>query len=273
MELDMKDKVESFSNYIVKYNTARFSSGLEWFTEFLSINHKRESRVYSWYKQKSHKNLLIPELYELDSKHIKIEKLIEIEKSEILIPELIPSIKEFILLGADQKRNVFDFLSSPTQSVLRGLIRNAKFLGVRLIFQALKHLVSMYSYKPREGGTYLIHKDLKTNQNMISTQKGIYFIDFGSSILTKHYFLADIVELSTDHLANKVNFDLLRLLINELAPENYSVEYLRSQIYLLLLRRCLHFGPVDRANEQIMAGVKEFLDNLDSLVGNFKVTR
>ena len=268
----MKDKVESFSNYIVKYNTARFSSGLEWFTEFLSINHKRELRVYSWYKQKKHKNLLIPKLYELDSKHIKIEKLIEIEKSEILISKLIPSIKEFILLGAGQKRNFYDILSSPTQSVLRGLIRNARFLGIRLIFQVLKHLVHLYSNKPRIGGTYLIHKDLKTNQNMISTQNGIYFIDFGSSILTKHYFLTDIVELSTDHKANKVNFDLLELFIKELGVEKYNIEYLRSQIYLLLLRRCMHFGPIDRANEQIMADVKEFLDNLDSLVGNFKLT-
>ena len=36
----MKAKVESSKDYIVKYNTARFSSGLEWFTEFFSINHK-----------------------------------------------------------------------------------------------------------------------------------------------------------------------------------------------------------------------------------------
>jgi len=268
----MKDKVESYSNYIVKFNTARFSNGLEWFTEFFSINHKRELRVYSWYSEKSHENLLIPEAYELTSKYIKIEKLIEIEESEILVSELIPSIKEFILLGVGQKRSFYDFLSSPTQSVLRGLIRNARFLGVKIIFQALKHLFVLYSNKPRVGGTYLIHKDLKTNQNMISTQNGIYFIDFGSSILTRHYFLADIVELSTDHIANKVNFDLLEVFIKELGAAKYNIEYLRSQIYLLLLRRCMHFGPVDRANEQIMVGVKEFLNNLDSSVGNFKLT-
>ena len=129
----------------------------------------------------------------------------------------------------------------------------------------------LYKNSPRVGGTYLIHKDLKTNQNMISTQNGVYFLDFGSSILTRHYFLIDIVELSTDHLANKVDFDLLRLLIKELGSENYKIEYLRSQIYLLLLRRTMHFGKVDRANEQIMANVKVFLDNLDSVVSNFKL--
>jgi len=267
----MKAKVESSSNYIIKYNTARFSSGLEWFTEFFSINHKRELRVYSWYSKRNCKNLLIPESYELTSTHIKIEKLIEIQNSEILIPDLVPSMNEFILLGVGQKRNVFDFLSSPTQSVLRGLIRNASFLGPQLIFQALKHLVLLYWNSPRVARTYLIHKDLKINQNMIATSNGVYFIDFGSSILTKHYFLIDIVELSTDHLANKVDFDLLRLLIKELGFENYTIEYLRSQIYLLLLRRTMHFGKVDRANEQIMINVKEFLNDLDSLVGNFKL--
>ena len=79
------------------------------------------------------------------------------------------------------------------------------------------------------------------------------------------------MELSTDHLANKVNFNLLRLLIKELGSENYNIEYIRSQIFILLLRRTLHFGPVDRANKKIMDNLKVFLDNLDSLVSSFKV--
>ncbi len=228
-------------------------------------------RVYGWYNEKSHKNLLIPKVYELDPKYIKIEKLIEIEKSDIHISELIPSIKEFILLGVDKKMSFYDFLSSPTQSVLRGLIRNARFLGIKIIFQALKHLFFLYSNKPRINGTYLIHKDLKKDQNMMSTKNGIYFIDFGSSILTKYYFLTDIVELSTDHIANKVNFDLIETFIKELGVDKFNVKFLRSQIYLLLLRRCLHFHPVDRANELKMANARDFLGNLDSLVGNFKI--
>jgi len=269
----MKDKVEIFSNHVIKYNTARFSNNLEWFTEFLSINHKRELRVYSWYNEKNHKNLLIPESYELNSKYIKIEKLIEIEveRSENFMSELIPGIKEFALLGFDKKRNFYDILSSPTQSVLRGLIRNARFLGVKLIFQALKHLFVLYSNKPRVGDTYLVHKDLKKNQNMMPTKNGIYFIDFGSSILTKHYFLTDVVELATDHLAYKVNFDLLEAFIKDLDVEKYGIKYFRSQIYLLLLRRYLHLHPIDQANELKMANVRGFLDNLDSLVAKFKL--
>ena len=120
---------------------------------------------------------------------------------------------------------------------------------------------------------YLIHKDLKTNQNMIKTDKGIYFIDFGSSILTKHYFLTDIVELATNHIANKVDFDLLRSFIQELGPDQFHIQYLQSQIYLLLLRRTLHFGPKDLNNMEIMNNVREFHNNLDALVNSFRTVR
>ncbi len=267
----MEDKVESFNDYIIKYNTSKYSHGLEWFTELLSINHKRELRVYNWYNEKSHQSLLIPSAYELNNKYIKIEKLLEVDSNEIHVSDLIPSIKEFALLGIEKRINLYDLFSSPTQSVLRGLIRNAKFLGTKVIFQAIKHLSILYTKKPKDCGTYLIHKDLKIDQNMISTKKGIYFIDFGSSILTKYYFLTDIVELSTDHFANKVNFDLLETFIKEIGLDNLNIEYLRSQIFLLLLRRYLHFPAVDRANELKMANVKEFLDNLDALVATFKL--
>ena len=108
---------------------------------------------------------------------------------------------------------------------------------------------------------------------MIKTDKGIYFIDFGSSILTKRYFLADIVELATKHIANTVDFDPLRLLIQELGPDQFHIQYLRSQIYLLLLRRTLHFGPKDLGNTEIMKNVKEFHNNLDILVSRFEATR
>ena len=118
---------------------------------------------------------------------------------------------------------------------------------------------------------FLIHKDLKEDQNMIATKNGIYFIDFGSSILTRNYFLTDIVELSTDHVTNTVNFDLIRQFIVELGVDKYNIEYLRSQIYLLLLRRYLHFHPIDRADKLKMEKARYFLSNLDSLVCNFEI--
>jgi hypothetical protein len=268
----MKAKVEISDEFIVKHNTARFSSGLEWITELMSINHNRELRVYKWYNEKPKKKLLIPHAYALSRNFIKIEKLAGTENGEVSVPEIIPQLKEFISLGVGETRNVFDFLSSPTQSVIRGLIRNARFLGPRIILTAFKHLFLMYWHRPKNGDMYLIHKDLKTNQNMMTTEKGIYFIDFGSSILTKHYFLADIVELSTNHIANTVNFDLLKALIDELGPEKFDIQYIRSQLYLLLLRRTLHFGPKDLGNVEIMTNVKEFLNNLDILVGSFEIT-
>jgi hypothetical protein len=267
----MQNKVEVFDDVVIKHNTARFSRGLEWFTEFLSINHNREVRVYELYRRHEIDRLLIPQVYELNSKRIKIERLIEAKDSEISVASLIPVLKEFICLGKGGARNFWDFLSSPTQSVLRGMVRNAKFLGIPTILTTLKHLLMIYFYMPKSGTLYLIHKDLKINQNMIATEKGVYFIDFGSSILTKIYFLADVVELATDHLNNTVDFSLIAALVSELGPENYNVQFLRSQIYLLLIRRVMHFGPADRSNANIMMGVRDFLNELDKLVSTFEI--
>lgn len=265
----MKSKVESHKDYIIKHNTAKFSTGLEWITEFLSINHNREVRVYSWFSEKNHKNLLIPKAYELNSDNIKIEKLIE-EKTEIHIFKLIPKLKEFTQLGQNKKMNLYDLISSPAQSVLRGLLFNARYLGINVILQALRHLFILYTNKPLSGKTYLIHKDLKKDQNMMSTTNGVYFIDFGSSILTKYYFLTDIVELASDHKNFTVNFNLIESFIEELNINNYSTKFLKSQIYLLLFRRYQHFHPIDRANKIKMRDAKKFLINLDSLVSTFR---
>ena len=83
--------------------------------------------------------------------------------------------------------------------------------------------------------------------------------------------MADIVELSTDHEAKTVSLDLLKAFINELVMDKYNIQFLRSQIYLLLLRRYLHFHPIDRANKQYMEKARVFLGNLDSLVSGFEV--
>ena len=269
----MKAKVEIFEDHIIKHNTARYSEGLEWITELLSINHNRELRVYRWYEQKPKQHLLIPHPFVLNEEYIKIEKLVSTENDEISVPDIIPNIKEFISLGTQETRNIFDIFSSPTQSIVLGLFKHARFLGIRTILTTLKHFLLMYRYKPRKGTMYLIHKDLKTNQNMIKTERGIYFIDFGSSILTKHYFLADIVELATNHIANTVDFDLLRSFIQELGSDRFHIQYLRSQIYLLLLRRTLHFGSEDLGNSEIMDNVEEFHNNLETLVNSFEAAR
>jgi hypothetical protein len=82
--------------------------------------------------------------------------------------------------------------------------------------------------------------------------------------------LADVVELATNHLANTVDFELLRSFVQELGSDRFHIQYLRSQIYLLLLRRTLHFGLKDLGNSEIMNNVKEFHNGLDALVNSFR---
>ena len=266
----MKNKVEEYKDYILKYNTSKFSSGLEWFTELLSINHRRELRVYDLYKKSVNQNLLIPKVFEINSKYIKIEKIIKCHDTKVNISNLIQNIKEFNELGFHAKISIFDYLSSPTFSIIRGIITNFNFLGIKIFIQTFKHLYLFYINKPKTYKTSLIHRDLKINQNMIPAKRGIYFIDFGSSILTKYYFLADIVELSTNHEVISVDFEIINKFIKQLEFSKFAIQYLRSQIFLLLLRRYLHLHPIDRADNLKKIKIKNFLNNLENIISKFR---
>lgn len=267
----MRSKVECTDKFVFKFNTSRYSKGLEWVTESLSINHKRELRVYSWYSNKNHRYLKLPKVYEMTNSHLKLEKLNEIHSKMPKVNLLIPSIIEFTQLGNGKKRVLTDFLSSPTQSVIRGVINHLKFLGLSVAINALLNLFKLYIYGSNQNKNYLIHKDLKIDQNMVNTAKGVYFIDFGSSIITKNYFLTDIVELSIDHKNFKVNFRLIEEYITKLKLESTNIEYLRSQVYLLLLRRFLHLPKLYWVDRTKIAKVKKFLTNLNSLVLELKI--
>ena len=132
-------------------------------------------------------------------------------------------------------------------------------------------MFKLYIYGSTKIKNYLIHKDLKIDQNMVNTEKGVYFIDFGSSIITKNYFLTDIVELSIDHKNFKVNFRLIEEYITRLKLESANIEYLRSQVYLLLLRRFLHLPKLYWVDHTKITKVKKFLTNLNSLVLELKI--
>lgn len=267
------EKVVVEDDYVIKNNTTSGSSGLEWVSESLSINHARELRVYRLYSVSNPKVLLIPKLYEVSSSHIKIERLLETDTALPKIIDIVPKLIEFSDMGKDERRNFFDLISSPTQSLVRGLLFNFKFLGLRVVWQALMHLCHLYIYSPPGLHSSLIHKDLKVDQNMILTNNGLYFIDFGSTIITRHYFLTDIVELATDHQKGRFDFELVKRFIAAKGFEGLNEKYVQAQIFILLLRRYLHLPLVDRKNEQIMQRSKIFIGSLNKLVNDFKIGR
>ncbi len=172
-------------------------------------------------------------------------------------------------MGTECSISVFDAISSPTQSVIRGLIFNCKFLGIAGVVNASRHLINLYRKRPKNLKSWLIHKDLKIDQNMIPTSKGVYFIDFGSSVITKNYFLTDVVELATNHQTYEVDFHLIEKFLERLDIKA-DISFIRSQVYLLLLRRYLHFPEIDRKNKEKMYNVKKFLRNLDSNILKIK---
>ena len=78
------------------------------------------------------------------------------------------------------------------------------------------------------------------------------------------------MELATDHQENRVNLNLIKKFIRELNQTDFNDKFLSSQIFLLLTTIFV-ISPIDRANKQKMSKAKIFLENLDSLMINFKV--
>ena len=159
----MEEKVEIHEDYVLKFNTSKYTDNLEKITEFFSINHNREIRVYKLYEKYDHASLLIPKAFELNKKYIKIEKIIESEKKDtIKTMDLVPALLEFLNLSKGKNKLEFaDYLSSPTLSVIRGSFFNLRFLGVVVFLRGFKYLFKLYKNRPKLRRDYLIHKDLK----------------------------------------------------------------------------------------------------------------
>jgi hypothetical protein len=269
----MEEKVEIHEDYILKYNTSKYTENLEKITEFFSINHNREIRVYKLYEKYDNASLLIPKAFELNKKYIKIEKIIESEKKDtIKTMDLVPALLEFLNLSKRKNKLEFsDYLSSPTLSVIRGSFFNLRFLGVVVFLRGFKYLFKLYKNRPKLRRVYLIHKDLKKNQNIVQAQNGIYFIDFGSSILTANYFLTDIIELSLDVNVPVLDFNPVIAVVKELGFDQSSLEYIRAQIYILLYRRFLHLHPTTKLDLSFMKRSKKFLINLEEIVNEIEI--
>lgn len=260
-----KNKVEIYDEYVIKYNTADDSKGLEKFTEVLGVNFRRELRVYSHYASHKFSYLLIPNLLEKGSDYIKMEKLTGIPE-KIQVNSIILNLKEFLMIGINEKKlELFDFISSPAVSVIRGSLYGVMMYGPKIHFRMIFYILKLMASFKYHKKFYLIHKDLKTNQNMINTTNGVYFFDFGSSVLTKRYFLTDVIELSIDF--ENLEFDISPTvsLLQSLGFENDYLAIAKMQIQIILYKRFLHLHKRTKKDFEYMKKVRSFVDNIYKL--------
>jgi hypothetical protein len=259
------NKVEIYDKYVIKYNTPGGSKGFERMFGILGIEFKRELRVYNYYNSYDFQYLLIPKLLEKDSNYIKIQRLIG-NNEKIEARNVVPNLKEFLMMGANEKKiGFFDFLSSPAVSVVRGSLYGALTYGPKLHFKILTYIIKLILSFKFHGNVYLIHKDLKTFQNCMNTVNGVYFYDFGSSVLTKRYFLTDVIELSID--LEKLEFDLSATLslLQSLGFDNEYNKIAKMQIQVILYRRFLHLHSRTRNDADYMKKVKSFVHNITNI--------
>jgi hypothetical protein len=260
------NKVEIYDEFVIKHNVAGDSRGLERIFEILGINFRRELRVYNYYNIYDFHYLLIPKLLEKDSNYIKIQRLIG-NNEKIEARNVVPSLKEFLMMGANEKKiGFFDFLSSPAVSVLRGSLYGVLTYGPKLHFKIITYILRLILSFKYHGNVYLIHKDLNISQNCINTVNGVYFYDFGSSVLTKRYFLTDVIELSIDF--EKLEFELSATLslLQSLGFDNEYNKIATMQIQVILYRRFLHLHSRTRNDAEYMKKVKSFVHNITNIV-------
>jgi len=267
----MNNKVELHKDYVIKYNTSKFSTGVEKLTESLSVNHRREIRVYEAFDSKKNEHLKIPTLIEMNNKFIKIQRLynnnLEVNTN---IEEKIPYFVEFLNLGKSVKKMpFFDLISSPGFSFIRGSIYGIRNYGFSLILKCYIDAMHLTFIKKTYKKTFLIHKDLKWNQNTIQTDNGLYFFDFGSSVLTKRYFLTDIVGLSID--LDNLKFDIVPIvkLLKILGFDSHYFKYAKMQIRVLLMRNFIHLHPNTKKDNNYMLKVTEFIKKIDNFLVPF----
>ena len=263
-------KIKIIGNFVIKYDVIE-STGLERLLDFFSIPFNRELRIYRQFMKGDYKHLLIPQLFEVGSDYIKMERIFP-KPIEIKLLDIISNIQEFLSLGISSKMRFSDYLSSPSLSIIRGTPFAVRYYGLKthLIMILLLFKYTIFSFSLTKN--YAIHKDLKLDQNMMLSEKGVYFFDFGSSVITKKYFLNDITDLSVDYSKFIYDPKPTILLLKEM---NYGIEYekiIKMQISLILYKRFLHLHKRDARNKDHMAKVKRFILECLNEVKNTKYT-
>ena len=263
----MIKKVEIYNEYVIKYNTSKFSKGIQKITEFLGINFSKELRVYRKFHRDNFNYLLIPKMLECNKKYIVIEKIENDSKQEINPLGIIPNLLEFMSLGLNERINLFDLLSSPAISIYRGVITGVINFGFKTTFKIIFYTFIIGVSAKCDREIYLIHKDLHRRQNIINSKKGIYFIDFGSSFLTKKYFLTDIVQLSIDlnRFDFRFDFDIAPsiVMLKKLGYSRKDMIKVKYQIHILLFRRFLHLHSLNRSDKAFMEKARVFISKLE----------
>lgn len=265
-----KNKVEIYKDFVIKNNIANSKNVFQRFAETFSIQFKRELRVYNMYSVFESNYLLIPDLLEVGYNYFKMERLYQ--SSYNIDPySIVPNLREFMLLAGDKARfSLFDFLSSPALGVIRGSLFGVLNYGVRQHVKILICILKLSLNRKFHKKIYLIHKDLHINKNIMNTEKGVYFYDFGQAIFTKRYFLTDVIQLSINFPELEFNPIPIIKLLQSLGYDKGYINFASMQIKIILYKRSLHFHIDHKRNIEFMKKVKMFVSEIDNFTNSIK---
>jgi tRNA A-37 threonylcarbamoyl transferase component Bud32 len=224
-----------------------------------SIKHKREVRFYRYSQGKKFLYLKTPKLISYNNQFIVIEKLNGVHFiSQKDTYSVVPSLFELGRLGQKFHKNIGDYISSPTLSIIRMLLVNVFQLGLLEYFRYSSVLISFMISKLDLHRDYFIHRDLSSSHNLVNTIDGVYLYDFGESIITRKYFLADIVALSINLDTFLIDYDLIKYY---LVYSGYAEKRLiQRQVFLLVLRKYLgYYRRLGKYNKSVLSDAYDLI--------------
>jgi hypothetical protein len=157
--------------------------------------------------------------------------------------DIVSSIMEFNLSYKKSSMisnlRLISFIRNPVFSMLKGLAKNIKRINLKFFLKSILFII-IYEFKLTGCKSFfLMHGDVSRYQNIISSLNGLYYIDFESSIITKKFYLLDIVGLAIDYEKIRLNNQYwldIDLINNYLKahPCKDSLKIIKNQIRLLI---------------------------------------
>lgn len=256
------------NHYFAKFkknprHATKFLSQLMDLIGFTNILFEKELAILQSLNKISFNSFKYPKLVDSDNRTYFITEYID-GKSQIKLNKytkesIIEALTEFHkhahLMQLHKSHKFISFLVKPMSFILRTSVTNVlKYCGPTVAVKVLALSAKMVLRNNKQSNFILSHSDIRQEvfieypddnvffQNlMIDKNEKIYFIDFGSTVILKRFFMIDIVNLAFNARKEKLNWQWIKdFLKNMDSWISYTESNLKDQIRIALLINILN---------------------------------
>jgi thiamine kinase-like enzyme len=213
----------------------------------------KERDVYLMLNKSQFKHFNYPRLIEHDNTSLTIEYYEGVKGWDdelISSKQVIKSLIEFNMLLINNKEiqhkrfDMINLIRNPNFSIIKGILLNfyqfKHTIIIRLFYGMLLQTINKSPEKK-----FLVHGDVSRYQNLITTNSKLIFIDFESVLITRNFYLIDIIGLAINYKnlrLNRMDWLDINLVINYLQemPYKFKSKDIKLQIYLVLIYKVIN---------------------------------